>query len=63
MEMPMDDAVAKTETRGLPKNWTAGMMGMMSLFRVLPPARYDEIMALKRKQDKNQNEAEHNHGH
>lgn len=63
MEMPMDDAVAKAETHGLPKNWTAGMMGMMSLFRVLPPDKYDEIMALKRKQDKEQSEAEHKHGH
>lgn len=63
MEMPMDDAVAKPETHGLPKNWTAGMMGMMSLFRVLPPAKYDEIVALKRQQNSKQNEAEHKHGH
>ncbi len=47
MEMPMDAMVAKPETHGLPVNWTAGMMGMMSLLRVLTPEKYDEIMALK----------------
>lgn len=47
MEMPMDQAVAKPETHGLAPNWSAGMMGMMSLFRVLPPDRYDQIMAMK----------------
>ena len=50
MEMPMDQAVAKAETQGLAENWTAGMMGMMSLFRVLPPDKYDEIMALRGQQ-------------
>ena len=49
-EMPMDQAVAKPETQGLPTNWSAGMMGMMSLFRVLPPDQYDEIMALRGQQ-------------
>lgn len=47
MEMPMDQAVAKPETHGLAANWSAGMMGMMSLVRVLSPEQYDEIMALK----------------
>jgi hypothetical protein len=47
MEMPMDQAVAKPETHGLAANWTAGMMGMMSLVRVLPPEKYDEIMAMR----------------
>jgi hypothetical protein len=45
MEMGMDDAVAKPETYGLPPNWSAGMMGMMTLIRVLPDKEYDEIMA------------------
>jgi len=27
MEMGMDEAVEKPETDGLPKNWSAGMMG------------------------------------
>jgi FtsP/CotA-like multicopper oxidase with cupredoxin domain len=49
MEMGMDEAVAKPETYGLPMNWSAGMMGMMSLVRVLPPDKYDEIMTMKQK--------------
>ena len=59
MEMKMDDMVKKPETAGLPPNWTAGMMGMMSLLRVLPPAKYDEIMELRRSQ---QQSAQHQHG-
>jgi FtsP/CotA-like multicopper oxidase with cupredoxin domain len=45
MEMGMDDAVAKPETHGLPPNWSAGMMGMMTLVRVLPDKDYEEMMA------------------
>ena len=45
MEMAMDDAVAKPETHGLPPNWSAGMQGMMTLMRILPDEKYDEIMA------------------
>jgi FtsP/CotA-like multicopper oxidase with cupredoxin domain len=48
MEMGMDAAVAKPETYGLPANWSAGMMGMMTLVRVLSDRDYDEIMARKR---------------
>jgi len=48
MEMGMDAAVAKPETHGLPANWSAGMMGMMTLVRVLPDREYNEIMARKR---------------
>ena len=48
MEMGMDAAVAKPETYGLPANWSAGMMGMMTLVRVLNDRDYDEIMARKR---------------
>ncbi|MGH9742401.1 MAG: hypothetical protein ACRD51_08620, partial [Candidatus Acidiferrum sp.] len=44
MEMGMDDAVAKPETYGLPTNWSAQMMGMMTLVRVLPDAEYEEMM-------------------
>jgi manganese oxidase len=44
MEMGMDDAVEKPETHGLPQNWSAGMMGMMTLIRVLPDKEYDEMM-------------------
>jgi FtsP/CotA-like multicopper oxidase with cupredoxin domain len=48
MEMSMDTLVAKPETRGLPPNWTAGMMGMMTMVRVLPDNEYDEIQRLIR---------------
>jgi manganese oxidase len=43
MEMAMDAAVAKPETYDLPANWSAGMMGMMTMVRVLPGDQYDEI--------------------
>jgi manganese oxidase len=43
MEMGMDELVDKPETYGLPKNWSAGMMGMMTMVRVLPDNEYDEI--------------------
>ena len=43
MIMIMDKEVTKPETYGLPPGWTASMMGMMTLVRVLPPAEYDEI--------------------
>ena len=48
MEMGMDDAVEKAETYGLPTNWSAGMMGMMTMIRVLPEKEYEEIMARKK---------------
>ena len=48
MEMGMDEAVEKPETYGLPKNWSAGMMGMMTLIRVLPDKEYDAILARKK---------------
>ena len=50
MEMAMDAAVARPETHGLPANWSAGMMGMMTMLRVLPDEQYDEIQSLIRKQ-------------
>ena len=43
MVMIMDKEVAKPETYGLPAGWTASMMGMMTLVRVLPPDRYEEV--------------------
>ncbi len=45
LEMGMDEAVDKPETYGLPKNWSAGMMGMMTMVRVLPDKEYDEMQA------------------
>jgi manganese oxidase len=47
MEMGMDAAVTKPETYGLPANWSAGMMGMMTMVRVLPDREYEEIMRRK----------------
>ena len=47
MEMSMDHAVAKAETRGLAANWSAGMAGMMTFVRVLPAEKYDELMAAR----------------
>jgi hypothetical protein len=49
--MSMDDAVARPETHGLPPNWSAGMMGMMTMLRVLPDSEYEEIQSLIRKQN------------
>ena len=43
MEMAMDEAVARPETSGLPRNWSAGMMGMMTMVRVLPDKEYEEM--------------------
>ncbi len=44
MIMMMDEAVARPETYGLAPGWTAAMMGMMTLVRVLPPDKYDAMM-------------------
>jgi FtsP/CotA-like multicopper oxidase with cupredoxin domain len=48
-EMGMDEVVEKPETSGLAKNWSAGMMGMMTMVRVLPDNEYDTIMMQKKK--------------
>ena len=45
MFMTMDAMVAKPETRGLRPTWTGGMMGMMTLVRVLEDDVYDAIQA------------------
>jgi hypothetical protein len=47
MFMVMDDEVAKPETHGLRRGWSGGMMGMMTLLRVLKPEMYDRIQTLK----------------
>jgi hypothetical protein len=49
MEMNMDEHVNKPETYGLPQGWSTGMMGMMTLVRVLTPEKFDHIMALKQR--------------
>jgi manganese oxidase len=46
MMMIVDDDVVKPETWGLAPGWTASMMGMMNLVRVLPADKYDKIMAM-----------------
>ncbi len=56
MEMVMDEHVAKPETYGLAKGWSAGMMGMMTLVRVLTPEQYDHIMALKQRAPQQEHE-------
>ncbi|MGH9603986.1 MAG: hypothetical protein ACRD24_16525, partial [Terriglobales bacterium] len=48
--MVLDREVEKPETHALPVNWTGGMMGMMTLLRVLPPDLYDQIQARRRSQ-------------
>jgi len=48
MWMVMDDLVAgKPEVYGLPPTWTAAMMGMMTLVRVLEPTTFDHIQQLR----------------
>jgi len=59
MEMGMDELVEKPETHGLPKNWSAGMMGMMTMVRVLPEEKYEEVT--KRMSKPAVAESEHHH--
>jgi FtsP/CotA-like multicopper oxidase with cupredoxin domain len=62
MEMAMDNAegVSKPETHGLPANWSAGMMGMMTMVRVLPDQKFEEIQSLIRNHQSSKPE-EHHH--
>ena len=50
MWMPMDEMFVKPETYGLRRQWTAAMMGMMTLVRVVTPEVYDKIQQLKQQQ-------------
>jgi manganese oxidase len=59
MEMGMDELVQKPETRGLPKNWSAGMMGMMTMVRVMSDEKYEEIMRMKSKPTSQKSEHHH----
>lgn len=55
MWMVMDkDYASKPECYGLRAGWTGGMMGMMTLVRVLPPELYDKIQAM-RKESRHEN--------
>ncbi len=51
--MAMDAMVEKPETHGLRPGWSGYMQGMMTLIRVLPPQRYDEIESLREKRQRN----------
>lgn len=44
MMMSMDAAVAKPENNYLAPGWSGALAGMMNLVRVLPPAKYDQLM-------------------
>jgi hypothetical protein len=48
MMMAMDAAVAKPETHGMRPGWSAAIQGMMTVVRVLPPERYEEVRRLMR---------------
>jgi hypothetical protein len=61
MEMGMDELLIKAETRGLPANWSAGMMGMMTMVRVLPENEFNEITALKKSAGEIGKEPRHGH--
>jgi len=50
MWMTMDELFDKPETYGLRKGWSGGMMGMMTMVRVLPADVFDKIQELKRGQ-------------
>lgn len=53
MWMVMDDMFkGKAENFGLRRGWTGGMMGMMTLVRVLQPEKYDQIMAMVEQREK-----------
>ena len=47
MWMVEDDKYRTPETYGLRAGWTGGMMGMMTLVRVLEPGLWDRIQALR----------------
>ncbi|MBS1806670.1 MAG: multicopper oxidase domain-containing protein, partial [Acidobacteria bacterium] len=63
MMMIVDDEVVKPETWGLAPGWTASMMGMMNLVRVLPEDKYSQIMAIIKegKTEKPKATPEHKH--
>ena len=53
--MAMDQRVDKPENYGLRAGWSGYMMGMMNFLRVLPPDKYDEVIA-RMKQANRQND-------
>ena len=63
MMMVMDKEVAKPETNGLPPGWSAGLQGMMSLIRVLPPVKYEQLMTAIKERRVEQPQSQHQHKH
>lgn len=50
MDMSMDEAARRSpEFMELPPNWSAGMQGMMTLLRVMPPDKYQRYLLAKEK--------------
>jgi len=47
MFMAMDEMVAKPETHGMRPTWSGGVMGMMTVVRVLEPEMYEEVQRLR----------------
>ncbi len=43
--MAMDQMVDKPENYGLRPGWSGYMMGMMTFLRVLPPEKYEQVIA------------------
>jgi manganese oxidase len=65
MHMIMDEAVAKPETYGLAPGWSGTVVGMMTLVRVLPSDKYEEVMAKVRegrREKPPQSQPAHKHG-
>ena len=63
--MAMDKMLDKPENYALRPGWSGFMQGMMTLVRVLPPDKYDQIMSKiheKRPDPKPMPGGEHEHG-
>jgi hypothetical protein len=61
MIMIMDDDLAKPETYWLAAGWTDSMMGMMTLVRVLPEDKYNEMMAMIKEGKTEKPKSSHDH--
>jgi manganese oxidase len=61
MEMGMDELAQRPETFGLPANWSSGMMGMMTMVRVLPEREFDEILEKRKSPAPIEEHAHENH--
>ena len=63
MWMPADAMFQKPENYGLRKGWSGAMGGMMTLVRVLPPEKYDQIMQLIQQKTQQSQDGEKPAGH